>query len=141
MSALRHGKIGRAIMAIIEDDRKGFRGEPGSVLVTSLEVVRAVYNPYPTTGFCTAAECDALHRWEPTLAQRKAVTRAMRSLVRKHQQYALTGGQGRCNLYLYDTADPISVIWAKLWVDPKRKRGKFISRADARWALSEQAGA
>lgn len=138
MSALRHGKIERAIMATIEDDRKGFRGEPGSVLVTSLEVARAVYNPYPTTGLCTAVEYDALHRWKPTMAQSTAVTRAMRSFVGKYQQYALTGGQGRHHLYLFDTADPLSVMWAKLWVDPKRKRGKFISQNEARAVLSEQ---
>ena len=31
----------------------------------------------------------------------KAVARAMHSFVRKQQQYALTGGQGRRDLYLY----------------------------------------
>ncbi len=131
MSTLRHGKIERAIMAIIEDDRKGFRGEPGSVLITSLEVVRAVYNPYLATGPCTTAEYDALHRWKPTMAQSKAVTRAMRTFVGKHQQYALAGGQGRRHLYLYDTSDPVSVVWAKLWVERPHGSKQFFSRRDA----------
>jgi hypothetical protein len=47
--------------------------------------------------------------WTPTPAQRKAVVRAMRSFVGKHPRYALTGGQGRRQLRMFDTADPLSV--------------------------------
>jgi hypothetical protein len=73
-------------------------------------------------------------QWQPTLAQRKAVTRAMRTFVRKHPQYALTGGQGRRELYLYDTADPLSVLWAKLNVE--RRQRNPIPRGTAEAVLA-----
>lgn len=57
----------------------------------------------------------------------------MHSFVRKHQQYALTGGQGRRQLYLYDTDDPVSVMWAKLNVE--RRQRNPIPRAAAIAAL------
>lgn len=59
----------------------------------------------------------------------------MGSFVRKHQQYALTGGQGRRELYLYDTADPLSVMWAKLNVE--RRQRNPISRMEAESVLME----
>ena len=52
-------------------------------------------------------------------AQRKAVSRAMHSFVRKHPQYALTGGQGRKRLYLYEPSDPLSTMWAKMSVEQR----------------------
>lgn len=124
MSALRHGKIERAIANQIAD------AVGGTVLVTSGTVAFKVFElyehwdgnfPHPT----------------PTLAQRNAVTRAMHSFVRKHQQYALMGGQGRRALHLYDTGDPLSVMWAKLNVE--RRRGKPISRSDAKEQLRLEA--
>ena len=63
----------------------------------------------------------------------KAVTRAMRSFVRKFPQYALTGGKEREMLYLYEPADPISAMWAKLSVE----RPKFVSRSEAMAALPD----
>ena len=75
--------------------------------------------------------------WEPTPAQRKAVIRAMHSFVRKRQQYALMGGQGRRELYLYDATDPLSVMWTKLNVE--RRRRNPICRADAVAALNQNA--
>ena len=53
----------------------------------------------------------------------------------KHQQYALTGGQGR-RPPLYDTADPVSVMGAKLWVERPHANKRFISRSDAVMALT-----
>jgi len=45
---------------------------------------------------------------------RKSVTCAMRSFVRKHPQFALTGGKGRKGLMLYEPGDPLSARRAKL---------------------------
>src|ERR1700733_7094524 len=73
----------------------------------------------------------SMWNWEPNLVQQKATVRAMHSFVPKHQQYALAGGQGRKRLYLYDTADPLSVMWAKLSVEHRR----FVSQSEARKAL------
>jgi hypothetical protein len=73
--------------------------------------------------------------WKPTPAHRKAVTRAMHTFVHKHQQYALTGGQGRRILYLYDTADPVSAMWAKLNVE--RRERNPIPRMTAQAALRD----
>ena len=126
MSTLRHGKVERAIAAEIADAAKRI----GTVLITSDELVDNVYCPEGMNGL------DWDQRWRPTLAQRKAVTRAMRSFVRKHQQYALTGGQGRRELYLYDTADPVSVMWAKL--NAGRRQRNPISRSEARAAVTRE---
>jgi hypothetical protein len=49
-----------------------------------------------------------------TPAQRKAVSRAMHSFVRKFPQYALTGGRGRSPLSLFEPGDPLSAERAKL---------------------------
>jgi hypothetical protein len=104
-----------AEIAGVERDRR--KDKHAALLVHSWPLTYTVYN-------------DHTHpNWEPSLAQRKAVTRAMRSFVRKHQQYALTGGQGRRDLYLYDTADPLSVMWAKLNVE--RRQRNPISRMQA----------
>ena len=86
MSALRHGKIERAIATEIADAIKPRFGHSSSVLVRSDVLVGDVYCPKDLNW-------DDEIAWKPTLAQRKAVTRAMRSFVRKHQQYALTGGK------------------------------------------------
>ena len=57
--------------------------------------------------------------YKPTNAQRKAVTRAMRTIVCKYPQFALTGGKGRKGLFLYEPGDPLSAIWAKLSVESR----------------------
>jgi hypothetical protein len=129
LSALRHGKIERAIWAAIAE--AAAFGGASSVLITSWSLVRDVYRP---EGWVSLVNGD----WEPTMAQRKAVTRAMHSFVGKHRQYALTGGQGRRVLYLVDTADPVSEMWAKLWVERRRGSKRFICRGDAIRAVSER---
>ena len=55
-----------------------------------------------------------LDHWEPTRAQMQAVTRAMRSFVRKHQRYALGAGKGRAHLILYQPDDVRSVTMLRL---------------------------
>src|SRR5262245_31847446 len=69
--------------------------------------------------------------WQPSRANQKAVLRAMHSFVRKFPQYGLMGGKGRKSLYLYEKADPISVMWAGLSVANKG----FVSQGDAKKAL------
>jgi hypothetical protein len=44
----------------------------------------------------------------------------MHSFVRKHPEYALTGGKGRKRLYLYEVGDEMSVAWARLSVEHRR---------------------
>ena len=111
------GKIERAILDDITI------GGPSSVLIHSW-------------GLLCHANCfrrSAFWNFEPTTAERKAVTRAMRSFVRKFPQYALTGAKERKMLYLYEPADPISAMWAKLSVE----RPKFVSRSEAMAALPD----
>lgn len=93
----------------------------GAVLVSSWYLLCDLYSPKDTWSF----------GWAPSNAQRKAVTRAMHSFVRKFPQYALMGGQGRKRLYLYEPANPVSAMWAKLTVE----RRKFVSRVEAEAAV------
>jgi hypothetical protein len=59
----------------------------------------------------------------------------MRSYVRKHQRYALAGGRGRKQLYLYEPNDPVSAIWAKLQVANRQPHP--VPESKAREALHE----
>ena len=119
------GRIERMIAAKIASDA----AYPIAFHLNSGQLATAVYRPkYSGAG---PGNPGSLWGWKPTPAQRVAASRAMHSFVRKHQQYALAGGQGRKRLYLYDTADPVSVMWAKLSVE---RRG-FVCQSDARKAL------
>jgi hypothetical protein len=131
MSTLRHGKIERAIVAeIVYSTRPRSNGSVSSVHIRSDLLTDDVYCPDDMRHDWSSPS------WKPTLAQRKAVTRAMRNFVRKHPQYALTGGQGRRELYLYDTADPVSVMWAKL--NAYRRQRNPIPRGAAEYAVKER---
>ena len=71
--------------------------------------------------------------WEPSRQQRQATTRAMRSFVRKHPQYALMGGRGRIKLVIYEPADPLSTLRAKESVatwEMRRKRPHHVRPDD-----------
>jgi hypothetical protein len=128
------GRIERAIAAEITGTGAG--PHPMSVRIGSHQLTDTVYRPRENSG-AGFGKAGTKWDWEPSLVQHKAVVRAMHSFVRKHQQYALAGGQGRKRLYLYDTADPLSVMWAKLSVE---RRG-FVCQSDARKALSPDARA
>ena len=106
------GKIERAILDDITI------GGPSSVLIHSWGLL-CHHNCFRRPAFWN---------FEPTTAERKAVTRAMRSFVRKFPQYALTGGKERKMLYLYEPADPISAMWAKL-----SSSARSSSRGRKRW--------
>jgi hypothetical protein len=75
--------------------------------------------------------CDAYPSADYTFtpAQRKAVTRAMHSYVRKHQRYALAGGQGRMQLYLYEPDDPLSTMWVKMQIANRKRNPVSITQA------------
>ena len=103
------GRIEREILRQIQADSLGFSGKKLPARVSGWTVAHKLYNP-ARPGFPTP------WGWEPSRAQLKAVTRALHSFVRKHQQYALMGGKGRKRLVLYDAADPDSVLWAELTV-------------------------
>ena len=60
----------------------------------------------------------------------------MHSFVRKFPQFALLGGQGRKKLYLYDTTDPDSVLWAQMTVASK-DHVPFMSVKGSRESLSD----
>ena len=75
--------------------------------LSSGELAIAVYRPkddFGGTGSCT-------------LAQGKAVSRAMHSFVRKHQQYALVGGRGRKSLYGFVTPTVAGVSFVSKMAD------------------------
>jgi hypothetical protein len=65
--------------------------------------------------------------WKPSGSQRRAVVQAMHSFVRKFPQYALIGGQGGKQLYLYEPSDPVSAAWAKLTME----RHNHVTRIEA----------
>ena len=102
-----------------------------AVHIGSHQLTDSVYRPTENSG-AGFGKAGTKWDWKPNRVQHKATVRAMHSFVRKHQQYALTGGQGRKRLYLYDTADPVSVMWAKLSVE----RQDFVCQSDARKALN-----
>ena len=74
------------------------------------------------------ANYEIYRNWEPSRAQKLAVSRAMNSFVRKFPQFALMGGQGRKRLYLYDTTNPESIAWAKASV----KSRKMVARCEVK---------
>jgi hypothetical protein len=118
------GRIERWIAEKIEQHRNRRRHGsrfPPSVLVSSSHLAYCYLDE--------ATLCDDKSPWLTTAAQRKAVVRAMHSFVRKFPQYALMGGQGRKELYLYEPADPLSTVWAELHVH--NRRGESFSIADA----------
>jgi hypothetical protein len=97
------GRIERHILEEIERAAEPdiIIGQPGAVFIRSRSLCREAFGA-------------ATWNYQPTEAQRKAVTRAMRSFVRKKQQYALAGGKGRRGLLLYEPADPLSAMMLKL---------------------------
>jgi hypothetical protein len=123
------GHIERAIAAEIV--RAARPPHQLAVHIGSHQLTDTVYRPKENSG-AGFGNPGTKWTWEPNLVQRKATVRAMHSFVRKHQQYALAGGQGRKRLYLYDTADPVSVMWAKLSVE----RQNFVSQSEAKKALN-----
>jgi hypothetical protein len=51
--------------------------------------------------------------------------------VRRYPQFALIGGKGRKQLYLYEPGDPLSSLWAKMNVESR----KMVPCSEARVAL------
>ena len=128
------GAIERAIARQIKADRERqsevlSRRMP--VMVTSWSLVMELYRPAQ----------DGWH-WQPSRTQRTSVVRAMHSFVRKHQQYALMGGNGRKELMIYDTDDPVSVAGARLFVTSRNRPSmmdvrSFMEREAERDAFSQ----
>jgi hypothetical protein len=58
-------------------------------------------------------------QWTLSAHQRQAIVRAMHSFVRKYPKFALIGGKGRKQLYLYEPGDPLSALWAKMNVESR----------------------
>jgi hypothetical protein len=112
------GHIERAILRAIERNKVGFDGKSKPLRLTSWQVI---WDCYPE------ARQTTWERPPATMAQQKAISRALHSIVRKHPQYALIGGNGRKRLCLYEPADPLSALWAKLTVE----RHAFVSLSDA----------
>ena len=74
--------------------------------------------------------------WRPTKTQQQSVVRAMHLTCRKHPEYALAGGKGRKRLYLYEPADPVSTMWAKMVVE---RPGGFVPTREAHSAATASA--
>jgi hypothetical protein len=112
------GRIEQAILRAIEKHKVDSRGAPIPLRLTSWHLVSECF-----------PELFSTTTWShppPTLAQQKTISRAMHSLVRKFPEYALMGGNGRKRLCLYEPADPMSVLWARLAVE----RSDFVSLLD-----------
>jgi hypothetical protein len=121
------GRIERSIQSLIERMQTNEHSRT-AVLINSWVIVGEVFRP-------RSLFMRDWH-WKPTVAQRKAVARAMHSFVRKFPQFALLGGQGRKKLYLYDTTDPDSVLWAQMTVASK-DHVPFMSVKGSRESLSD----
>ena len=52
--------------------------------------------------------------------------------MKKHQQYGLMGGNGDKQLFLYDAADPVSIIWAEACVATNGPMARTTALAAAR---------
>jgi hypothetical protein len=79
------GRIERSIQSLIERLQTNEHSRT-AVLINSWVIVGEVFRP-------RSLFMRDWH-WKPTVAQRKAVARAMHSFVRKFPQFALLGGQG-----------------------------------------------
>src|SRR6516165_2979541 len=118
------GRIEQAILRAIEDEKSHTSGIFSGRYPLKLSSRVLLDECYPelarkTWGYIKEPP-------PPTMAQKKAVNRALRSIVRRYPRYALMGGKGRKPSYLYEPADPRSVMWAKLTVE----RREFVSLSD-----------
>jgi hypothetical protein len=116
------GIIERLILhEIATAKRIGITGKPGTLLLNSWTLSLDRGLPGHPGGWAL--------QWTPPQARRKAVVRSMHSFVRKFPHYALMGGQGRRDLYLYEPADPLSTLWAVLNVNRRRRNSISCSEA------------
>ena len=116
------GRVERWIAEDIEADKKAPHG-PRPVLVSSWSLA---FNYQDYRNYQSG--------WTPSRAQRKAVVRAMHSFVRKHPQYALTAWRGRKGLFLYEPADPVSAMWARLSLECRQ----FVPLSEVKAHMHEQ---
>jgi hypothetical protein len=99
------GSVERAILKEVESHTRSYRNMPpfcrrNNPLALRLTVEAIAFVAYPDWYDRSA---DGGYRRLPTTpAQRKAITRALHSFVRKHPQYVLTAGKGRAPLRLSD---------------------------------------
>ena len=115
------GRIERWIQKKIFEEQTR---DPNCVLISSGRVGDLFHPGY--------SDYKVYSNWKQSRAQKLSVVRAMHSFVKKFPQFALMGGQGRKRLFLYDTADPLSVAWAKANVET---RGGFIPYCDMKRRL------
>jgi hypothetical protein len=99
----------------------GGKKRPKAVLVRP-------WNVYGACGWFTPSTS-----WQPSESQHKAVARAMRSFVRKFSQYAVIGRRSG-TLCLYEAADPLSEMWARL----SSQRQRHVTMVDAQLALEHK---
>jgi len=99
------GKIEREIAALIGRTKAGSQPVHLSSEAVALYAIAPVGSPWG---------------WKPNRTQRASACRAMRSFVRKHQQYALTGGKGRGDLVLYEPDDRLGALWVRRAADSSR---------------------
>jgi hypothetical protein len=104
------GKIERCIAQEIEKDKQAnHHGIEPALCLSNWNIAFELFRPQgPRFGW---------NDWKPSRSQLQSVTRSMHSFVRKHQQYALTGGKGRKHLFLYEPDNLRSATMAKLRVE------------------------
>jgi hypothetical protein len=121
------GRIERVIAAQIA--RNAAYPNPMSACLSSHQLTDTVYRPTKNSG-AGFGNPGTMWTWEPNRVQRKAVSGAMH----RPQASALRAcWRPRAqSIYLYDTAYPVSVMWARLRVNHRR----FVSRSDAKKALN-----
>jgi len=131
------GRIERAILASIASSKRmaSNRTEKHTKVVEAAIAAGNVQQPgislkddgssVHVTAWTLAHECFGPHPhewgWMPSRSQIKACTRAMHSIARKFPQYAIIPRRGRT--VLYETADPVSVLRAKMGMEPENAVG------------------
>jgi len=81
------------------------------------------------------------HKWDwtPSRSQIKACTRAIQSIARKFPQYAIIPGRGSKGIVLYEIADPVSVLRAKMRMGTENRVGRWVVAATFEGQMEDRA--
>src|SRR5258708_14469736 len=109
-AAIAAGRVQRSGVSLKDDE--------SSVHITAWTLAYECFGPRP-------------HKWgwTPSRSQIKACTRAIQSIARKFPQYAIIPGRGSKGIVLYEIADPVSVLRAKMRMGTKNRGGRWAVAA------------
>jgi len=108
-AAIATGGVQRSCVSLKDDE--------SSVHVTAWTLAHECFRPRP-------------HKWgwTPSRSQIKVCTRAIQSIARKFPQYGIILGRGRKGIVLYEIADPVSVVRAKMRTGTENLVGQWVEQ-------------